>query len=144
MTYRFLLIFGLFILSCSVFSADDVINTKTFNTLNTNSIINTTQLGMPKYWDLTETEWIQYLNLMKGPSGHYYEKLSPPEVLGINATSNEDMYHFAEIAAKQEHDKLERELKFNMAFHEAAAKIYSNEEIIKPFDLSKFTPIPKN
>jgi integrating conjugative element protein (TIGR03759 family) len=81
---------------------------------------------------------------MRGYSGHYYEKLSPVEVLGINAETEEDMRHFAEISAKQEHDKLERELKFNGAFHEAPSRLFSGEQILKSFDLAPFKPILHN
>lgn len=120
--------------------ASNIVNTHTQNTISQDTLVISTQ-SLAKDWDLTETEWIQYVTLMKGYSGHYYQKLSPTEVLGINAETDEDMRHFAEIAAKQEHDKLERELKFNTAFHEAAARLYAGEQIIKPFDLTPFTPI---
>lgn len=126
------------------FSENNVMNTQTQNTIAHNSEINTTHLGTAKDWNLSEGEWLKYLMLMRGPSGHYYEHLSPPQVLGINAEDSDDMRHFAEVAVKQDHDKLERELKFNAAFHEAAARLYSSEPIIKPFDLRPFTPIPKN
>ncbi len=125
------------------FAADGVENTKTQNTVTQNTEINKPPAGIAKDWDLNETEWNQYLNLMHGPSGHYYANLSPPEILGIKAETNEELRHYAEIAAKLEHDKLERELRFNTAFHEAAARLYSAEPLIKPFDYTPFTPIPK-
>jgi integrating conjugative element protein (TIGR03759 family) len=81
---------------------------------------------------------------MQGLSGHYYSQLSPPEVLGINAETADELQHYAEVSVKIEHDKLERELRFNVAFHEAATRLYASEPIIKPFDYTPFTPIPKN
>lgn len=125
------------------FASNDVLNTQTHNTLSQNTTINTSHIGTAKDWELTDTEWNQYLNFMQGSSGHYYMKLSPPEVLGINAESVEELRHYAEVAAKLEHNKLERELRFNAAFHEAATRLYSVEPIIKPFDYTPFTPIPK-
>lgn len=133
----------LFLTSSIAFSENNVLNTQTRNTLSQNSEITTTHLGTAKNWELSDKEWNRYLTLMQGPSGHYYERLSPPEVLGINSDIPEDIRHFAEVSAKQEHDKLERELKFNAAFHEAAARLYSAEPIIKPFDIGPFTPIPR-
>ena len=53
------------------------------------------------------------------------------------------MRHFAEIHAKLEHDRIEREIKFNNAFHDAAMKLYPDEPIFKPFDMSAYTPHPK-
>lgn len=135
---------SLFILPICSFASNDVINTQTKNTISQNTIVRVNHIGTAKDWTLTDLEWKQYLNLMQGPSGHYYKNLSPPEVLGIHANSTEDMHHFAEIAAKLEHDKLERELRFNAAFHEAAARLYSTEPLIQPFNYALFTPIPKN
>jgi integrating conjugative element protein (TIGR03759 family) len=142
MSWKFCLLFFLMITNFA-FASDDIANTQTKNTVSQNTEINTTQIGTSKDWELTDKEWSQYLNLMKGTSAHYYKQLSPPEVLGINAESIEELQHYAEVSAKLEHDKLERELKFNAAFHDAAARLYSSEPIIKPFDYSHFTPIPK-
>jgi integrating conjugative element protein (TIGR03759 family) len=135
---------SLMLVTNSIFAANDVENTKTLNTVSQNSVINTTHVGTAKDWDLTDTEWGQYLSFMQGFSGHYYKQLSPPEVLGINASTAEELRHYSEISAKLEHDKLERELRFNAAFHDAATRLYVTEPIVKPFDYAPFTPIPKN
>jgi len=121
------------------FAANDVVNSTVNNTLNQTTII--TSNDIYQTWDLTSFEWNQYLKLMQGPSGHYYSQLTPPEILGITAENNQDRKHFAEISAKLEHDKLQRELLFNNAFHQAAAKIYATEPLIKQFDYARFTPI---
>jgi integrating conjugative element protein (TIGR03759 family) len=143
MNYKLIFLILLIIANGAV-ASDDVINTKTQNTISQNTTINTSHIGTAKDWALTENEWKQYLNLMQGSSGHYYAHLSPPAVLGIQANNIEDVRHFAELTAKFEHDKLERELKFNAAFHTAAAKLYSTEPIIQPFDYAPFTPVPRN
>jgi integrating conjugative element protein (TIGR03759 family) len=132
-----------FLLPSFAMAANDVLNTQTENTVSQNTIINSTHLGTAKDWNLTDVEWIKYLNLMQGPSGLYYKKLSPPEVLGIDAETKEELQYYAQIAAKLEHDKLERELRFNAAFHDAAAGIYTLEPIIHPFDYTPFLPIAK-
>jgi integrating conjugative element protein (TIGR03759 family) len=139
-----LLFLSLMMFSNSVFAGNDVENTQTQNTVSQNTLINTTHIGTAKDWSLTDSEWSQYLNLMQGFSGHYYNQLSPPEVLGINAETAEELRHYAEVSAKLEHDKLEHEIRFNLAFHEAATRLYTTEPIIKPFDYTPFTPIPKN
>jgi hypothetical protein len=142
MNFKILLL-GL-ILTSSVYAENNVQNTKTQNTVSQNTTITTSQVGVAKDWNLTEPEWNQYLKLIEGPSGHYYSQLSPPEVLGINAETNEELRQYAEVSAKLEHDRIERELRFNAAFHEAASRLYAAEPIIKPFDYTPFTPIPKN
>ena len=135
---------GFLLLTNCAFASNDVINTQTQNTISQNTTVSANHIGTAKDWQLTEIEWNQYLTLMQGPSGHYYANLSPPEVLGINVDTAEELRHYAEVAAKLEHDKLERELRFNTAFNAAATRLYSTEPIIKPFDYTPFTPIPKN
>ena len=134
----------LMIITNSAIAADDVANTKTQNTVSENTMINSTHLGTAKDWNLAELEWNQYLIIMQGPSGYYYKQLSPPEVLGIHAQTDDELRHYAEVATKLEHDKLEREIRFNAAFHDAAERLYSSEPIVKPFDYAPFTPIPKS
>jgi integrating conjugative element protein (TIGR03759 family) len=143
MNQKYFLLGVLMIANCA-FASNDVVNTQTQNTVSQNTTVNTSHIGTAKDWDLSDPEWHQYMILMDGSSEHYYKNLSPPEVLGINANNDEELRHYAEVAAKLEHDKLERELRFNAAFHEAATRLYSAEPIIKPFDYTPFTPIPKN
>ncbi len=138
------LIIGLSLLASTSVYSTNIINTQTKNTISHNSEIDTTQQSVSYSWGLTLIEWNQYVKLMQGESGHYYKQLSPPEVLGINADTQEEMRHFAELSAQQEHDKLERELRFNTAFHDAAARLYSSEQLIKPFNIRPFTPIQMN
>jgi integrating conjugative element protein (TIGR03759 family) len=132
-----------FLLPSFAIAENDVANTKTENTVSQNTVINSSHLGTAKDWGLTDSQWDKYLTLMEGPSGHYYKKLSPPEVLGIEAETREEIRYFAEISAKLEHDKLERELRFNTAFHDAAARSYSLEPIIHPFNYMPFIPKTK-
>lgn len=123
-------------------ASKDVYNTTTKSTISKNSEINTINIAAAKSWQLNESEWERFLQLMKGYSGHYYQRLSPPTVLGINAETPNDIQHFAEVAVQFEHNKLERELRFNAAFQHAAAKLYAKEPVIKSFDITPFTPIP--
>ncbi len=130
------------IFSIPLFASNDVINTTTANTIthNTNEV---TSLENPaEAWGLTVTEWKRYNALMQGRNAQDYAKLTPPEVLGIDATSAEELAHFAALAAKQEHDKIERELRFNAAFYLAAKQLYANEPLVRPFDLTPYTPVP--
>lgn len=138
---RYLIVIILFFTSTSF--ATEVINTMTQNTISQNTAITSSILGKPSDWSLNESEWKHYLSLMEGPNGRYYPALTPIEILGINATNLEDLKHFAELAAKQEHAKIERELRFNAAFQEAAKRLYAEEPIIRPFDISPYSPVSK-
>jgi len=123
--------------------AADVINIITQNTSSQNSTLVSTTIGKAADWNLNETEWKHYLTLMQGPSGRYYPHLTPLEVLGINADNPEDLKHFAELSVLREHEKVEKELRFNAAFQEAANRLYSEEPVIKPFDFSHYSTIEK-
>ncbi len=137
----------LFFLLANVAYAQEVNNTQEASTTTQNTTINTTSVGNAQEWELTPDEWIRYQQLMRGINGHWYPQLSPPEVLGLNAQNNQEQQHFAEVVAKEEHDKLARELAFDRAVHQALLKLYSHEPVIKSFDLSPFNPMknhPKN
>lgn len=132
--FRFYVVFGLLFIMNTVF-ADNVINTAPNNTQ-----VNNTASVQAQDWGISPDEWMQYQKLMKGKDGRWYPKLSPAEVLGLNAQTPQEQQHFAEIAAKQEHDKLARELAFDNAFHQAMGRLYANEPVIKPFDMSSYNP----
>ena len=136
-----------------VHTMSDVINTTTHNTRvhsgeststlskSTMDIVNLSDSALIAHeWHLTDTEWKNYIALMQGMSGHYYQTLSPPEVLGISAHSDKERDHYAEIAATLEHDKLTQELAFNAAFYHAAKQLYPTEPIINSFDYTPFNP----
>lgn len=131
-------------LAGSTYAVNDVVNTTTQNTVSQNSTATSAMATQAKDWNLTDAEWAEYLALMHGPAGYYYLQLTPPEVLGYYAKNDMEMRHYAETYVRLEHEKVERELKFDKAFHEAAIRIYADEPIIKPFDVTPYTPIPKN
>lgn len=98
-------------------------------------------LNNSKEWNLTPDEYLKYQNLMKGKSGLWYQQLTPASVLGLNADNPQDQKHFAELVAKEEHDRLANELKFDNLVHDALLRLYPQEPIIKAFDMSAYNPI---
>jgi integrating conjugative element protein (TIGR03759 family) len=126
----------LFILNSAF--ADDVNNTTPQNT-----VVNNTAENNAKTWGLTLDEWNQYQKLIQGKSGKWYPQLTPAAILGLNAQTPQEQQHFAEMVAKEEHDKLANELSFNNAVHQAMLKLYVNEPVIKPFDMSPYNPASK-
>jgi len=140
--------FFLLLLLINAVYAQAADNTKIVNTAPLNAEVNNTKTqnaentaDQAQNWDLTLEEWQHYLKLMQGKNGHWYPQLTPPQILGLNADNQEDQKHFAEIVAKQEHDKLARELAFNNAVYQAMQKLYVHEPMVKPFDLSSYNPI---
>src|SRR4051794_15526762 len=84
--------------------AQEVVNSNEKNSIEHNSIVNSTQVGNAEEWGLTAEEWSRYLHLMQGPDSHWYPRLSPPEILGLEAENSQQQKHFAEIVAKNEHE----------------------------------------
>ncbi len=134
------LLFAL-LFSTALFAFSDVINTRTLNTTAQNTNDTMSIESQAAAWGLTATEWKRYSTLMQGRIAQDYAKLTPPEVLGLYATTPQELAHFAELAAKQEHDKIERELRFNAAFYLAAKRLYADEPLIRSFDLTPYTPL---
>jgi integrating conjugative element protein (TIGR03759 family) len=118
-------------------------NTVTENSVSQNTLVQTSAINKASDWGLSESEWKRYILLMQGASGRYYPNLTPLEVLGINADNPEDLKHFAEIAVMHEHEKIEKELRFNAAFQKAAERLYGSEPVIRPFDFSRYSSISK-
>jgi|SRR5579862_1146112 len=136
---KFLIVFVLLTISARLLAAtNDVVNTSTVNSVSQNTQDSSSVTKSARDWGLTDSEWNKYKSLMEGISGRYYSTLTPPEVLGINATALNELMHFAELHAKQEHEKIEKELRFNVAFNEAAKRLYANEPIIRPFNLAPY------
>lgn len=138
-----LYITGLILIAC-VAHAESIANTPVVNSAIQNTGVQNSSIGTAQDWSLTTAEWSHYQKLMQGQSGLWYQKLSPPAVLGLNAKNPTEQQHFAALVAAQEHDKLAREIAFNNAVHSALVQLYPNEPIIKPFDLSSFNPITQN
>lgn len=117
--------------------ADNVLNTQPHNSQIENSVVGTAQ-----DWGLTTEEWSRYGKYRQRADAQWYPQLTPPEILGLHAENVKEQQHFAEMVAKQEHDKLARELAFDRAVHEALLRLYPDEQVIQPFDISPYTPIP--
>lgn len=118
-----------------------VSNTPTASTPIQNTVVANTGVGTAKMWGLTDQEWARYQELMQGPDGHYYPQLTPPEVLGMEAQTPQELQHFAEIDAQQEHVRIAKELAFNNAFYDAMKRLYPDEPVIRPHDISAFNPV---
>ena len=125
----------LFVLLIAIFPLTEA---QIANTLDNTTAINS--IGTAQSWGLTEQEWTHYKALMQGVNGHWYPQLSPPAVLGINATSPQEQQHFAQLVAKDQHDKLARELSFDAAVHQALQPLYPAEPAILPFNKTAFNP----
>lgn len=75
-------------------------------------------------WGLTTEEWQRYETLKKGRRGVLSPGLDPLTMLGIEARSDEERRHFAELAVKQEFQRVEAELAFQREVNSAWMRVY--------------------
>lgn len=84
-----------------------------------------------KMWGLTTDEYKQYLKEMANtPSGHWWKKIDPPQVLGMNAKTEEERMKFARIDVKLDQERASREIAFQHAYDKAFAEAYPNAKPI--------------
>jgi integrating conjugative element protein (TIGR03759 family) len=90
------------------------------------AVINTeTQQFDRQQWQLSEPEWQRYTALMQGIRGSVSPKsLSPLEVLGIHAETDQERKQYAKRWAKLMHEDVGRTLAFQRAYLEAAKELY--------------------
>jgi integrating conjugative element protein (TIGR03759 family) len=96
-----------------------------------------------KVWRLTEDEELRYVQLMQNRSGIYYQgrHLTPVDILGINARNEAERRHFAELAAKQEAQKVAQNIAWNNAFYKAYNELFSNVPVVGDFNAAIYSPV---
>jgi len=100
------------------------------------------QLHESSVWGLTVDEEKRYVQLMQNRSGLYYEGLrqTPIDVLGINARDEDERNHFAELAARQEAQKVAKNIAWNNAFYKAYNQLFKDVPVVGDFDTSSYAP----
>lgn len=83
-----------------------------------------------KVWGLNRQEWQRYEELMRGPRGLYSPGLDPISVLGIEARSEEERQHFAELQARAEAARVQKELAYQRAYDEAAKRLHQGTQVV--------------
>lgn len=88
-----------------------------------------------QHWSLSVDEWRRYKSLMQGIRGSISPaNISPIEVLGTHARTDQERRRYAEIWARMRHEDAERILAFQQAYSEAFQRLYPNELVV---DLSR-------
>lgn len=95
-----------------------------------------------RVWGLTELEEKRYLLLMDNKSAVYYEglRLTPIDVLGINARNDTERDHFAEISADLEAQHVSKNIAWNNAFFRAYQKKIGDLKVVGNFDPRPYAP----
>jgi integrating conjugative element protein (TIGR03759 family) len=67
-------------------------------------------------WGLQAEEWTRYRHLMQGPTGIYSPNLDPLTALGIEARSDQERRHYAELQVRAEARRVEKTLAYQRAY----------------------------
>lgn len=138
---RYILLSGMFCLLSAALPVFATVSNSIEQSSTTVSVSDqNTAIGTASDWGLTTEEWQRYQQWMQGADGLWHTQLSPPEVLGLHADTPEEQQHFAQLVAKQEHDRVAREFAFNQAVFLAMRQLYADEPMIKDFDKTPFNP----
>ncbi|MFP4731341.1 TIGR03759 family integrating conjugative element protein [Pasteurella multocida] len=78
-------------------------------------------------WGLSEEEWSRYQKIIKeGSRGVWSPNLDPLTTLGIEASSDTERMKYARLLARKEFERVEKELRFQLAYDAAFKELYPN------------------
>ncbi|AIV76949.1 hypothetical protein X994_310 [Burkholderia pseudomallei] len=75
-------------------------------------------------WGLDTTEWSRYQQLMQGPLGIYSPNLDPLTALGLEARSDAERQHYAELQVRAEAQRVQKELVYQQAYDAAWKRLH--------------------
>lgn len=87
-------------------------------------------------WGLTNEEWQRYEQIRKSERQYWSPNLDPLTTLGIEAKTDTERQKYARLLAKKEFERVEKELKFQLAYDAAFKELYPN---ISPISQSSNT-----
>lgn len=94
------------------------------------------QQAVASMWNLSVSDYSHYLWLMSYTSNSIYyadKNLDPTWILGMNASSEQELQKYVIIALKNERTRVQKELAFQREFTRLAKELYPNE---KPIDIA--------
>ncbi|CAJ5347192.1 integrating conjugative element protein, PFL_4693 family [Burkholderia pseudomallei] len=78
-------------------------------------------------WGLDAAEWSRYQHLMQGPLGIYSPNIDPLTALGIEARSDAERQHYAELQVRAEALRVQKELSYQHAYDTAWKRLFSDQ-----------------
>jgi integrating conjugative element protein (TIGR03759 family) len=75
-------------------------------------------------WGLDATEWSRYQQLMQGPLGIYSPNLDPLTALGMEARSDAERQHYADLQVRAEAQRVQKELIYQQAYDAAWKRLH--------------------
>ncbi|CBV43929.1 TIGR03759 family integrating conjugative element protein [Halomonas elongata] len=96
-----------------------------------------TQRSRAEAWGLTDKQWSRYQKLKERPRGTWSPDLDPITMLGLEARSEDERRHYAELLVEQQRKRVERELAFQKAYDAAWQRLYPEESRVNFFTLGR-------
>lgn len=81
-------------------------------------------------WGLQSEEWARYRRLMQGPVGIYSPNLDPLTALGIEARSDAERRHYAELQVQAEAHRVEKILAYQRAYDDAWKRLHPGMQVV--------------
>lgn len=81
----------------------------------------------PHAWGLDAAEWSRYQQLMQGPLGIYSPNLDPLTALGVEARSDTERQHYAELQVRAEALRVQKELSYQHAYDVAWKRLFPDQ-----------------
>ncbi|MBY4674877.1 TIGR03759 family integrating conjugative element protein [Burkholderia multivorans] len=78
-------------------------------------------------WGLRPEEWARYRQVMQGPLGIYSPNLDPLSALGIEARSDEERNHYAELQVQAEARRVDKTLAYQRAYDAAWQRLFPGQ-----------------
>ncbi len=75
-------------------------------------------------WGLNDSEWTKFEQLRRGPRRYWSPQLDPLTTLGVEAETEQERQHYAELQVRLEARRAERELAYQQAYSAAWARLY--------------------
>lgn len=93
-------------------------------------------------WGITKLDEKRYVLLMQNKSKTFYEglRLTPIDILGLNARSEQERNRLASLSASIEAQKVSKNLAWNNAFHAAYLNEVKGVSVVGEFDPSPYSP----
>lgn len=86
-------------------------------------------------WGLSALEWDRYEALMAGRRGILSPGLDPLTALGVEARTEQERRRYAELQARFEYERIERELAYQRSYDEAIARIAGDQPRVSTFSI---------
>ena len=103
-----------------------VIGAESDNSDFTKSTEKISEENVGSYWEISQQEYRRFKELKSGTRGTLSPNLDPLSTLGIEARSDAERRHYAELWVKQEYERTEKELKFQREVDAAWKRLMPN------------------